>query len=139
MNDTTRPQLVPRLWPQDYNVVDLDEATVLELCSRVASVESPPLAMLRHGNTTTLIAPATEIPTGAQPVAPVQCWRAVSLEGATFPAASRVLGKATAVLGEVGIPVLAAINGHELLLLVPQELLGRALSALNQANLERLL
>ena len=120
-------------------MVDVSDDAGRAVCAGSKSGNGAPAAMLRHGDATTLIAPRAEIPDGATPVAPVEHWRALSLEGASFPAASRILGEATSVLAEVGIPVLAFINGHELLLLLPEDLLGRALAALNQAKLDRLL
>jgi hypothetical protein len=132
-------RLVPRLWPEEYAVVDVSDEAARAVCTSPRTDESAPAAMLRHGSTITLIAPRAEVPEGAVPVAPVERWRALSLEGAAFPAASRILGEATAVLAEVGIPALAFINGHELLLVLPEDLLGRALAALSQAKLDKLL
>jgi hypothetical protein len=132
-------RLTPHLWPEEYAVVDVSDLVARAVCAKAMPGNGAPAAMLRHGDTITLIAPRSEVPDGATPVAPVEHWRALTLEGASFPAASRILGEATSVLGEVGIPVLAFINGHELLLLLPDDLLGRALAALNQAKLDRLL
>jgi len=138
MSEPVAPRLSARLWPQAFGILHLDGEAGRGFALPPGESGDAPSLVLRQGDKVTVIAPVEELGETGVGGEPARRWRAVSLDGVAEAKASIVLKEATSVLSEAGAAVLAVATGSDLLLLVPEELLGRALSALAQAKLERL-
>jgi hypothetical protein len=137
MTAVVPPHLVPLLRAEPYAIVHLVGEAARSIASLLVEASEAPVALLRRAEGVTVIAPLDRLAGAGLDVAALQRWRALSLEGVAEARTFLVLREATAVLNEVGSPLLAVATGPDLLLLVPDLHLGRALAALAQARLDR--
>ena len=131
------PPLGLRLWPQPYAVARL--RSVPALLPQLTSGGAPAALIVGHG-VVSLLAPEESVHELAALVETTsEGWRALTLE-AVFPLGTvGVLAAASRALAEVGVPMMTFSSHDTDHFLVPGQLLGRALSALGQARLERFL
>ncbi len=131
------PPLGLRVWPQPYGVARLRAVPEPPPC---ASAGGPPAALIVGHDEVTLLAPEETLQQVSALVETISSgWRAVSLEAVFPPGTVGVLAAASGALAAVGVPVMVFSSHDTDHFLVPGELLGRAVSALNQAKLERFL
>jgi hypothetical protein len=104
------------------------------------AVEGPPVALLVGHGEVSLLAPESLVDDLGDVVEKAsRGWRAVTLD-TVFPLDTKGAVAAVGVaLAEVGVPVMVLSSHDTDHFLVPGDLLGRALAALNQVRLERLL
>ena len=124
-----------RLWPEPYGVATLRE--VPEITSWLLP-DGPPVSLAVGNGEVSVLAPESVIDALGDAVARHERgWRALTFD-AVFPLATiGLLAAATRVLADVGVPVMAFSSHDTDHLLVPGKQIGRALSALGQARLER--
>ena len=131
------PTLGVRLWPQVYAIAKL--RAVPEPFPSLPPDGAPVAVVVGHDEVT-LLAPEELVQSySALVLDTMNGWRALTLE-AVFPAGTvGLLAVASRVLAEVGVPVMVFSSHDTDHFLVPGEMLGRALAALNQARLGRFL
>lgn len=139
MTERGASRLSARLWPQVYGVVHLTGEGARAAVAPEAESDGAPSFTLRRGDEVTLGSPLEQLSGAGFDTSSSGHWRALALDGVPADRMPLVLRDVTAVLHEVGTPVLTVTTGFELVLLLPEALLGRALAALAQARLERLL
>jgi len=126
-----------RLWPEAYEIARLralpGEALAL-------AADGPPIALVvGHGEVSVIAPTATVAQLGELVESRCQGWRAITLEVVLPPTLVGVLAAAAGALAEIEVPLVAFSSHDTDHILVPERSLGRALAALRQARLERLL
>lgn len=121
-----------RLWPQRYAVASL---RALPERLPVEKADGPPCCLVVGSGEASLLAPEEEVAALGELVAESHGgWRAITL-AAVFPLDTvGVLAEITRALAMVGVPVMAFSSHDTDHLLVPADLLGRALAALSQVT-----
>jgi hypothetical protein len=124
-----------RLWPEGYSVASL--AAVPDL---VLDPAGSPAALIVGDNEVTLLAPTQLVTALRSPAtAQVDGWRAITID-AEFPLDTvGVMAAVAAAFADVGVPFLTFASRRTDHFLVPERLLGRALTALSHAPLDRFL
>ena len=126
-----------RLWPQIYAVARLREVPAAVPGSGACG---PPVALIVGHDEVSLLAPEEVVQGVAASVEHVSGgWRALTVE-AVFPLTTvGFLAAVSRALADVSVPVMVFSSHDTDHFLVPSEHLGRALAALNQVRLERLI
>jgi hypothetical protein len=126
-----------RLWPQPYTVARL--LAVPDPLPRL-SASGAPVALVVGHDEVSLLAPEEVVATlGPLVERESKGWRAFTVEAVLPLDTVGLLAVASAVLADVGVPVMVFSSHDTDHFLVPGVLLGRALAALGQADLERFL
>jgi hypothetical protein len=137
MAPTARAAVGVRLWPQRYAI-----ARLLAVPDPLPSPPAggPPIALIVDHDEVSLVAPEEVVEAQGGLVERVgKGWRALTLE-ATFPLTTiGLLAVVSRALADVDVPLMVLSSYDTDHFLVPDEMLGRALAALNQARLERFL
>jgi hypothetical protein len=125
------------LWPQAYAIAKLDTVPAGLTAYPLAG---PPVALIVGHGEITLIGPEEVVDSVGQRIATIsKGWRLLTLD-TVFPLDTvGVLRVVSTVLAEVEIPVMVLSSHDTDHFLVPGALVGRALAAISQARLERLL
>jgi uncharacterized protein len=136
MEPSSRRVLI-HLWPPAYAVAKLD---AVPTGVPLGSPAGPPVAVIAGHGEVTLIAPEEVVGALGDGVREVtKGWRLLTLD-VVFPHDTvGVLRAVSSALAETGVPLMALSSYDTDHFLVPGELVGRALAALHQARLERLL
>ncbi len=135
--DVARGSLTIRLWPESYAVARLHG-----LPEPMPHLESAgaPVALIVGNDEVSLLAPERILHDLRPPGEEVSTgWRCLTLDAVLPLDTVGVLAAASRALAEVGVPLMTFSSHATDHFLVPGRLLGRALAALNQASLERLL
>jgi hypothetical protein len=137
MATRNRAAIGVRLWPQRYAIARLI-AVPDPLPSPPAG--GPPVALIVDHDEVSLLAPEEIVEAQGGLVERVaKGWRAITLD-ATFPLTTvGLLAVVSRALADVEVPLMVLSSYGTDHFLVPDEMLGRALAALNQARLHRFL
>jgi hypothetical protein len=132
-----KPPVGLRLWPQPYAVARL--LAVPDPLPRLSAADAPVALVVGHDEIS-LLAPEAVVQALGPLVERISGgWRAFSVEAVVPLGTVGLLAAASAALANVGVPVMV-ISSHDTdHFLVPGAFLGRAVAALNQARLERVL
>jgi hypothetical protein len=123
------------LWPQPYVVARL--ADVPEVAGRV-TVEGAPVCLTVGHDEVIVLAPEEVVERLGVGIEHVDGgWRALSLEARFAPGVVGVMEALSTALARVGVPVMVFSSHDTDHVLVPEALLGRALAAINQVDLDR--
>jgi hypothetical protein len=131
------PTIGVRLWPQVYAVARLRAVPTF---FATLPPEGAPVALIVGHDEVSLLAPEDLVREYSAIADDVRNgWRALTLEAVFPPGTVGLLAVAASALAEVGVPVMVFSSHDTDHFLVPGEMLGRALAALNQARLGRFL
>jgi len=137
MASPPEPTIGVRLWPQLYAIARL--RTVPDTFPSLPADGAPVALIVGHGEVS-LLAPERLVQSYASIAEEVSTgWRTLTLEAVFPPGTVGLLAVAGRVLAEVGVPVMVFSSHDTDHFLVPADMLGRALAALNQARLGRFL
>ena len=126
-----------RLWPEPYGVATL--GVVPEITSWLLPDGPPVSVVVGHGEVSVL-APESVIEALGDAVARHdRGWRALTFDAVFALSTIGLLAAATRALADVGVPVMVFSSHETDHILVPGSQIGRTLSALGQARLERFL
>jgi len=124
------------LWPQAYAVARLRAVPV----GLPLDPDGPPVAVLVGGGEVSLLAPEEVVDrpdVDAEHVS--RGWRAITLDLVLPLDTVGVMATIGRALADVGVPVMVLSSHDTDHFLVPGDLLGRALAALGQTRLDRIL
>jgi hypothetical protein len=132
-----KPPVGLRLWPQPYAVARL--LAVPDPLPRLSAADAPVALVVGHDEVS-LLAPE-EVVRALGPLVERASdgWRAFTVATVLPLEAVGLLAAASSALAAVGVPVMVFSSHDTDHFLVPGNLLGRAVAALNQARLERVL
>jgi hypothetical protein len=126
-----------RLWPERYVVARL---RAVPADFRLPSPEGPPVCLVVGHGEVSVLAPEALVSSFGDEVQEISPgWRAVTIESVISLATVGLLAAASRALAQVGVPVMAFASHDTDHFLIPGAMVGRALAALNQVELERFL
>jgi len=132
---TSRVRL--RLWPEPYAVARL--RAVPDLAGLADRSSSPVCIVVGHDEISAIVPESRLDSISASVDSASRGWRALTLDVVMKHDVIGVLAALGEALARTGVPVMVFSSHDTDHLLVPGDRLGRALAALNQVDLERLL
>jgi len=130
------PRIDVKVWPPSYAVARLTAVPA----ALPATAAGPPVALIVGAGEVSLLAPEELVDSLGECVKHAsRGWRAITLDAVLPLDATGVMAAVGRALADVGVPVMALSSHDTDHFLVPGHQLGRALAALRQIRLERIL